>query len=132
MWLKLVSLFSALSFIWTGAASAAQTPQNLHLHHQPQYNLTDYRQNDTTTCDLASCIRMIGADDDTPIRTESYSSSVDSYLMTSSIIYGVLLHAPDTELNHLCRSELETLQQAIGHKDIWAMKSKYTYASRVI
>lgn len=134
MWLQLVPIILSTALITLILSCSAQTSHlhQQHHHHQQQQNFsvtTDDYQNDTNTCDLASCIRMITADDyDAPIRASTSSSdtlSPHDYLITSSIIYGILMQAPHTELNHLCRSELITLQDSIVHKDIWAMKSKF-------
>lgn len=51
---------------------------------------------------------------------------LDAYLKSSSILYGLILTAIDTDgLNERCKGEMKHLYKAIQHKDVWAMKGKY-------
>lgn len=90
------------------------------LEQQHRYNTTAEQlefQNETT-CNIERC-RISPAQ--TQFRNEH---TLDNYLKSSSVIYGLLAHIDDLELNHLCRNHMQSLYESIHKKEIWAMKSK--------
>lgn len=90
------------------------------LEPQHQYNstTTENEFQNETICDIERCRISTGH---TQFRNEH---TLDNYLKSSSVIYGLLAYIDDLELNHLCRNHMQSLYESIHRKEIWAMKSK--------
>lgn len=57
----------------------------------------------------------------------SYSVRVDSFLRSSSVLYGLIGQSTPTDVNQQCYNHLQSVYEGIHKRDIWAMKSKWEF-----